>query len=308
MGLFDKLFGKTPESSAAPTVSTGLVEASAIAFTGSKYYIFSDEQSGAYTCNDLKQVNSSVKVSWFSSSASDFEGAGVDFTGNMWVTTSHSVNKNNVDSADRKQIIRVRNPESVGRKIEVYTHLRESIVGATNCPQMLKNSVGKNSDLGGLNIEGMTFIPTFINDGKDCMILGFRGPLTSTTTGEALICRMQFYNKMIGSAGVLGASDLGMSFRSINLGGLGIRDMYWDGHVSRLFIIGGNVADGGDSKLFTVNAETWQIKNTKLLPNKVGSSSFNPECVIKSGDGVCLLGDSKTGFPSLFYKYSELGI
>jgi len=169
-----------------------------------------------------------------------------------------------------------RDLELVGRP---YTRLVDDLIAA---PQLARFQLARAEalppkDEGGLNLEGMTAMP----DGRSILI-GFRSPVPG---GQALLVPLLNPAEVVegGSAG-FGAPVL------VDLHGLGVRSLSW--WRGRYLIIGGGVASGTPSRLFT-----WKGRgDAPVEVPGVELGSLNPEAFIspEESDEILLLSDDGT--------------
>lgn len=282
----------------APTVAPKLNECSAVANFGGKYYLFSDEQDKMFVCSKLSEAKTATPATWNIPSADDKEGAAMDVAGNLWICTSHSAKKDGSVGTNRRRIIRVTNPTSNQRKIETFDKLCDILLAATNCPQVIKDSIGKKEADAGLNIEGIAFVPDPNNPMRSMLLIGLRSPLVNKLTGDAWVIQVQFPERFFGTSPK--PSDLGLSFYAFALSNLGVRDMYWDSGIQRLFMIGGGRADGNaDRVLYKVNYTTRHVDDAKLL-------KINAEAVTKEVDGMTVLSDDADTVQTAHIKYEVM--
>jgi len=153
----------------------------------------------------------------------------------------------------------------------VYHQLREDILARAGFPPAVDTLAPEN---GGLNIEGLAATPT------GTLLIGLRSPLTANQ--EALLF------EMVNPFGVVAGGEAAnlSSIKSLDLGGLGIRDLTWCPQIREFLVVAGP-ADSADGpfRLFR-----WDGEGT-VEPLAVDLTGLHPESILCHEGRVTLLSD-----------------
>ena len=200
------------------------------------------------------------------SKEADLEAAAQIGTRTYWIG-SHGRNKKGEPSPGRQRFFATetdRDEKSlsvhpVGRP---YLHLLEDLLREERLARYRLREAAERApkEPGGLNIEGLAAAPS----GE--LLIGFRNPIRD---GKALLVPLRNPGGLIkGERAVFGDP------RELDLGGLGIRSIGWEG--SRYLIIAGASGAGGRSRLYEWKGGADQ---PKLVP-RVSFGALNPEGIM----------------------------
>ncbi len=217
-----------------------------------------------WTCSDERRTNTPENVIWkvdFTSGVivatnnnvwelNDMEGMASDTNGGYFVITSQSLSSD-MTYGNELNRLRLAHYYANGATNAVKYNLRGSMETAfpflTNYWMMLPK-------LGGIDVEGMAYEPP-----ANRLWIGLRGPLVNPTNasdpgGYAVLLAMT--NVMSGSNFNSSSFAWDSSPRCLDLGGEGIRDLYWDSDTTNLFILTGKMQGNetftdGQGNMFT---------------------------------------------------------
>jgi len=269
----------------------GLANASAVVRIGSDRILAGSDDQNALVLLDARKGGAPLRTfpagRWLGLGAGDGEAdlEGTARVGDVvyWIG-SHARNKNGKWRPERQRLLalRVSGEESdltltpVGRPVAT---LLESLASA---PSLASFRLGAAAalppeDPGGLNIEGLAARP----DGG--LWIGFRSPVPG---GRALLVPLLNPVEVVS-----GAVPRWGEAVTLDLEGKGIRDLTWTGR--EYFILGGNAADGGKTRLYRWRGpgsepEVLKVPGLKDL-NAEGLAAFGtperPELLVVSDDG-----------------------
>ncbi len=257
----------------ADAVFTRMCDASAAAAIDREHFIVADDEENilrVYSRHggapihqlDLSKFLSGGKES----EEADLEAAAQIGTRTYWIG-SHGRNKNGEPAPGRQRFFATETVLDEGKLSlhpigRPYLHLLEDLLRDERlAPYRLRKAAGRApKEPGALNIEGLAATPS----GE--LLIGFRNPVPD---GKALLVPLRNPAGLIeGERAVFGDP------REIDLGGLGIRSMGWEG--GRYLVIAGNSGEGGRSRLYQWSG---RADRPELLP-RISFRGLNPEGVM----------------------------
>jgi len=257
-----------------------MCDASAAAVIDREYFIVADDEENilrVYSRHGgapIHQVNLAKFLSSGGRQATeeaDLEGAAQIGKRTYWIG-SHGRNKKGEVSPGRQRFFATETESTDGRPSvypvgRPYSHLLEDL---QRDERLAPYRLGKAAELapkeaGALNIEGLAASP----DGH--LLIGFRNPVRN---GKALLVPLRNPGGLIQGERAQFGSPL-----ELDLGGLGIRSIGWDG--DRYLIIAGHYGAGGRTRLYA-----WKGGNDQpeLMP-RVSFRGLNPEGIMFTDAG-----------------------
>jgi hypothetical protein len=166
------------------------------------------------------KMSSKIKQ-FFKKEVDDFEAVTID--GNrVYAITSHSLTKSGENLEKRNRVVSFQYIDGEVKNLITFNRLKESL--NSQFPDIFNRSV-----LRSVNIEGLAF-----NSRKETLLIGFRSP----TDGEnALLIEILNPKEMFHKNPIFGRPF------SLNMNGLGVRDLFYDEDKKGFWIVGGSPKD-----------------------------------------------------------------
>ncbi|WP_352336661.1 DUF3616 domain-containing protein [Psychrobacter sp. 16-MNA-CIBAN-0192] len=190
----------------------------------------------------IENADDNLKLSQgFEHKLDDLEGLTADHHGFVYLTTSHSSQKNGKRRHNREQLIRFRVVGDVVQDVSSVRTLRDELTHSKSLIKAIKAKTGQEPDFDTLNIEGLTYAHK-----TEDLLLGLRAPMVGES---AIIVAIQNPAEVFekNAAPVFGKPIF------LNLGGGGIRSLHFSTILNK-YVIANEIPDdkGKDfSKIWT---------------------------------------------------------
>lgn len=199
--------------------------------------------------NKLNMPKTTKKI--FKNQISDLEA----LTNNkdvVYAITSHSLTKDNLDTAARKRLIRFDYKNGNLENLLAYSNLKEDIY--KRFPELFNITSFNNL---AFNIEGLSY-----NTSKNTLLIGLRGPLLKQ---QAIILEIKNPNDVF-------ENSKKPEFTNpifLNLNNLGIRDLTYDAQKKGFWIIAGtsNNRDKSSFELWFINDDMKDLRQVENIPS-----------------------------------------
>ncbi len=255
-----------------------------------RFWIASDENKKV-----IWQFNSSgdfeSEFSWDGKRLNDLEGLAADGNGGFFAITSQSLNSDKDSKKSRNRLTHFKDFSFDEGDRRTVSRFRDTLIANFNWTQ---EALRKKSKKGGIDIEGLAYDPL-----NDRMWFGFRGPLVKGNSATPAIDHallIQLDRALIDWDPEDRTPPLQFSWAAdgplkLDLGGHGIRDLYYLGK-DRLLILSG-LTDSNPAgsqppcKLWTLNTQTGDlnlIREIPQVPSRAGDSSS-----WSAAEGICLI-------------------
>ena len=202
-----------------------------------RFWTCSDERSlgGGTNRNEIWKIDfntgACVTTNQFSLELNDMEAIASDGTGGFFVVTSQSLTSGLEWKTNRNNLTHFM---SNGTVEATATNVRGRMVSAFS---FLGSYTNIQPKYGGLDVEGMAY-----NRAQNRMWLGLRGPLVnaSAPSNAGVYAVLLTMTNVLSSSNTFKASTFGWETNLfLNLGGVGIRDLFYDADSTNLFILAG---------------------------------------------------------------------
>ena len=244
----------------------------------------------------------------------DLEDMAVAPTGDVYLITSHSRNKNNEEIPERRQLLRVRfdsgstKPASSSiSSVPLIPRLPKELQEAATRRPGARDAQGHYTP--GLNIEGLAWAPE--ND----LLIGLRSPLIES---KAVVLRVKNISAMFDRPTDPAATAPITIEATLDLRGMGIRGMCYDEKEKGYWIIAGIAPDPDEPDDHLRNDWTlWFWDSNRKLRRRFNNSDlpqnvrlYNPEavCVVGRNDAdysLLLISDDDKNTPSSYVLVSS---
>jgi hypothetical protein len=244
----------------------------------------------------------------------DLEDISVAPTGDVYLITSHSLNKKGKEMPERRQLLRVRfdrgstKPSSAASSsVPVIPRLPKELQEAATRRPGARDGQGHYTP--GLNIEGLAWAPE--ND----LLIGLRSPLIES---KAVVLRMKKVDATFDRPDDPVARSPITIEATLDLQGMGIRGMCYDEKEKGYWIIAGIAPDPdkADNLLpndwalwfWDSNHQLRRRLNKNDLPQDMRLSNPEAVCVIPANDAdysLLLISDDDKGTPSSYVLVSS---
>lgn len=239
--------------------------------------ILSVEPDGSLSEN---RVASLQMTRGFGRKLNDLEGLSADDKGFIYAITSHSADTSGHRDPNREQLLRFRVSGNVPTEISDVTNLRDALTTSESLKSEFIKALNVPFDFDTLDIEGLAFDNTTGN-----LMLGLRTPLAGN---RSVIIPIENLEAMFSQKA---APQFGTPI-FLDLGGGGIRSLYFDAVLSQ-FVIANEITNAaGDNK-----AQIWTWSgNIKDKPVKLDAPELNALKNIEAIDSITANGTIKMLF------------
>lgn len=277
------------------------ISGAALSPISGKVFLVSDEVKDALFSFDF-QTGVMKKIVFArdrNSEMNDLEAMTNSPMGNYYMTTSMSLNSQGEHKSNRVRIGRfsvdeLGLPQRVTVRGDTTMSLRHAMLAALealpNPPLDVRNRLPKE---GGLDVEALAYIPaqkTPPEIGKDSLLIGLRGPLSSSLPGRAFFFYLTNPDAYIdGREGPILEGP-----HEVDLGNQGFRSaelIVTKNGETRLLAISGNMAQGGDPHGYLVDLKTRDAMPILLPANSEGRAIEAITNVSEANDELCLFDD-----------------
>jgi hypothetical protein len=249
----------------------------------------------------------SVSFAWSAKGVDDMEGLASDGRGELYALASQSLNSGGLVKKSRTRLVSIVLKKSEGRLRGIIDNFRGELLDTYTWLQAYEAGRPKK---GGIDVEGIAY------DGSgDRMWIGFRGPLVSADDSakpgdRAILLQLNAVSKGWRSR-VLSAGDWDKGNPILlDLGGHGVRDLYYDGK-HQLYILSGKLGpdeaeDGGKPKLWRYDVKQKRLKIVGDIP-KVPANPGDMSTLV-APEGVCAIRIAGQKKLVVVYDSARIGI